>query len=45
MPPDDVDIVFLATPTRHSTLACSLAAIFRARGVRVVLAGPHARAP
>lgn len=42
--PDDRNIVFLATPTQHSMLAYTLAAIFRARGARVVLAGPHARA-
>ena len=42
--PDDLDIVFLATPTQHSMLSYALAAIFRARGARVVLAGPHARA-
>lgn len=42
--PRDLDLVFLATPTQHSILAYALAAIFRARGTRVVLAGPHARA-
>ncbi len=42
--PDDLDIVFIATPTQHSMLAYAVAAIFRARGARVVLAGPHARA-
>ncbi len=42
--PQDLDLVFLATPTQHSMLAYALAAIFRNRGARVVLAGPHARA-
>lgn len=42
--PADLDILFLATPTQHSLLAYALAAIFRARGARVVLGGPHARA-
>jgi hypothetical protein len=42
--PADLDIVFLATPTQHSLLAYALAAVFRARGARVVLAGSHARA-
>lgn len=42
--PNDLDIVFLATPTQHSMLAYALTAFFRARGARVVLGGPHARA-
>jgi hypothetical protein len=42
--PHELDLVFLATPTQHSMLAYALAALFRGRGARVVLAGPHARA-
>lgn len=42
--PAGLDLVFMATPTQHSLLAYALCAIFRARGARVVLAGPHARA-
>lgn len=42
--PDGLDILFLSTPTQHAALAYALATIFRRRGVRVVLAGPHARA-
>lgn len=42
--PGDLDIVFIATPTQHALLAYALATIFRARGAKVVLAGPHARA-
>ena len=42
--PADLDLVFFAAPTQQSMLAYSRAAIFRARGACVVLAGPHARA-
>ncbi|WP_270936853.1 hypothetical protein [Falsiroseomonas oryzae] len=42
--PADLDIAFLATPTQHSLFAYALAAVFRARGARVVLAGPDAHA-
>jgi hypothetical protein len=42
--PADLDLVFLATPTQHALLAYALSAICHARGAKVVLAGPHARA-
>jgi len=42
--PDDLDVVFIATPTQHCALAYVLAVLLRSRGARVVMAGPHARA-
>jgi hypothetical protein len=42
--PDDIDVVFLSAFTEAAALAYALSKIFRARGVRTVLGGPHARA-
>jgi hypothetical protein len=42
--PRELDVVFLATYTQASTLAYALAKIYRQRGVRTVLGGPHATA-
>ncbi len=42
--PRDLDVVFLATYTQASTLAYALARIYRRRGARTVLGGPHATA-
>lgn len=42
--PQDLDLVFLSHFTRASALAYALARILRARGARVIGAGPHARA-
>lgn len=41
--PDDLDIVFISTPTHLSTFAYALAKIYRIRGVRTVIGGPHAK--
>jgi radical SAM superfamily enzyme YgiQ (UPF0313 family) len=42
--PDTLDVVFVATYTQASALAYALAKLFRARGTRTVLGGPHATA-
>lgn len=42
--PQDLDLIFIATPTQYCPLAYALAAVYRRRGTSVVLAGPHARA-
>src|SRR5690242_10179399 len=42
--PHDLDVVFLATYTRASTLAYALARIYRGRGAATVLGGAHASA-
>lgn len=42
--PREIDVVFLATYTQASTLAYALAKIYRQRGARTVLGGPHATA-
>ncbi|HEV8239019.1 MAG TPA: radical SAM protein [Thermoanaerobaculia bacterium] len=42
--PRELDVVFLATYTQASTLAYALARLYRRRGVRTVLGGPHATA-
>ncbi len=42
--PRELDVVFLATYTQASTLAYALARLFRRRGARTVLGGPHATA-
>ena len=40
--PRELDVVFLATYTQASALAYALAKIYRRRGARTVLGGPHA---
>jgi hypothetical protein len=40
----DPDVVFFACYTQASPLAYALSKIFRARGARTVLGGPHAKA-
>jgi hypothetical protein len=42
--PRELDVVFVATYTQASTLAYALARLYRRRGVRTVLGGPHATA-
>jgi radical SAM superfamily enzyme YgiQ (UPF0313 family) len=42
--PRDLDVVFLATYTQASTLAYALARIYKRRGARTILGGPHATA-
>jgi hypothetical protein len=42
--PEDLDIVFLSAFTEASGLAYALAEIYRARKIRTVIGGPHARA-
>ncbi len=42
--PDQLDVVFFATYTQASALAYALAKLYRARGTRTVLGGPHATA-
>lgn len=42
--PDSLDVVFVAAYTQASALAYALAKLFRARGTRTVLGGPHATA-
>jgi radical SAM superfamily enzyme YgiQ (UPF0313 family) len=42
--PADLDVVFVSTYTPASALACALARVWRRRGVRTVIGGPHARA-
>jgi hypothetical protein len=41
--PNDLDVIFICAFTEASALAYALAKFFRARGVRTVLGGPHAR--
>lgn len=41
--PNDLDIVFVSATTQASGLAYALARYYRARGVRTVLGGPHAK--
>jgi hypothetical protein len=41
--PDDLDIVLVSATTQASGLAYALARYYRARGVRTVLGGPHAK--
>ena len=42
--PLELDLVFIATYTQASALAYALARLYRRRGVRTVLGGPHATA-
>jgi hypothetical protein len=42
--PSELDVVFIATYTQASALAYALAKVFRRRGVRTVIGGPHAKA-
>jgi hypothetical protein len=42
--PADLDVVFVSTYTQASALAYALATVWRRRGVRTVIGGPHARA-
>jgi hypothetical protein len=42
--PDDLDVVFIASYTQVSALAYALAKLYRARGTRTVIGGPHAKA-
>jgi radical SAM family protein len=42
--PRELDLVFIATYTQASTLAYALGRLYRRRGVRTVLGGPHATA-
>jgi hypothetical protein len=42
--PPDLDVVFVSSYTWASALAYALAKIYRQRGVRTVLGGPHAKA-
>jgi len=41
--PTDADIIFICAFTQSAQLAYSLSQLFRARGARTVLGGPHAR--
>ena len=41
--PDDLDIIFIATFTRASSLAYALAKLYRADGALTVIGGPHAK--
>jgi hypothetical protein len=41
--PDDVDVVFIHAFSQAALVAYAMSARFRARGVRTVLGGPHAR--
>jgi hypothetical protein len=41
--PNDLDVVFISATTQASGLAYALARAYRARGVRTVLGGPHAK--
>ena len=40
---DEVDLVFISAFTEAAALAYSLAELFRRRGIRTVLGGPHAK--
>ncbi len=42
--PDDLDVVFVSAYTQASGLAYALAKLYRARGTRTVIGGPHAAA-
>jgi len=42
--PDDLDVLFVATYSQASALACALARLYRRAGVRTVIGGPHAKA-
>jgi hypothetical protein len=42
--PEDCDLVFVSAFTEASALSYALAKLFRRRGARTVLGGPHARA-
>ncbi|MDP6953326.1 MAG: radical SAM protein, partial [Alphaproteobacteria bacterium] len=42
--PDDLDVVFVATCTQSSPLACALAKLYRRDGALTVIGGPHAKA-
>lgn len=42
--PEDLDVVFLSAYTQASAVAYALAKLFRLRGCRTVLGGPHATA-
>ncbi len=42
--PGDLDVIFLSTYTRASTLAYALARIYKRRGATTILGGPHATA-
>jgi radical SAM superfamily enzyme YgiQ (UPF0313 family) len=41
--PGDLDVVFISATTQASGVAYALAKAYRARGVRTVLGGPHAK--
>lgn len=41
--PGDLDILFISVPTFLATLAYAIAKIYRMRGARTVIGGPHAR--
>lgn len=41
--PDDLDIVLIASWTQSAALAYALARLYRRRGTRTVLGGPHAK--
>ncbi len=41
--PDDLDVVFLSSYTQASALAYALARLYRQRGTRTVIGGPHAK--
>jgi radical SAM superfamily enzyme YgiQ (UPF0313 family) len=42
--PDHLDVVFIATYTQASALACALAKVYRTRKTLTVVGGPHAKA-
>jgi radical SAM superfamily enzyme YgiQ (UPF0313 family) len=42
--PDDLDVLFVSAYTQASALAYALARLYRRRGVRTIIGGPHARA-
>lgn len=41
--PDDLDVVFVSAFTQASALAYAVAKLYRRRGTRTVIGGPHAR--
>src|SRR4051812_29207502 len=41
--PDNLDIVFIASSTQASALAYALGRLYRRRGIRTAIGGPHAK--
>ena len=42
--PDDIDVLFVSSFTQASALAYALAKLFKRKGARTILGGPHAKA-